>query len=167
MIHDMASLSWHVRTGWQNTWEQAPGVPATPSPRQRRTLRHRGLKNGHSRPCGRQCEKCRKMRQNPPSDVIRKLVHVEKKVNSSRSLHRRLTDTARACVVTCKTSQAQLWRGITVLWSHTGQDAEQLGLPTRRNAIFSTAAPENLHDQHSRDIDHRITSGNFGISMIR
>ena len=36
MIHDTASLSWRVRTmhliGWQNTWEQAPGVPATPSP---------------------------------------------------------------------------------------------------------------------------------------
>ena len=36
MINDTASLSWHVRTmhliGWQNTWEQAPGVPATPSP---------------------------------------------------------------------------------------------------------------------------------------
>ena len=47
MIDDTASLSWRVRTmhliGWQNTWEQAPGVPATLSPRQRRTLRHRGL----------------------------------------------------------------------------------------------------------------------------
>ena len=36
MINDTASLSWHVRAmhliGWQNTWEQAPGVPATPSP---------------------------------------------------------------------------------------------------------------------------------------
>ena len=36
IINDTASLSWHVRTmhliGWQNTWEQAPGVPATPSP---------------------------------------------------------------------------------------------------------------------------------------
>ena len=36
MIHDMASLSWRVRTmhliGKQNTWEQAPGVAATPSP---------------------------------------------------------------------------------------------------------------------------------------
>ena len=35
-INDTASLSWHVRAmhliGWQNTWEQAPGVPATPSP---------------------------------------------------------------------------------------------------------------------------------------
>ena len=36
IIHDTASLSRRVRTmhliGWQNTWEQAPGVPATPSP---------------------------------------------------------------------------------------------------------------------------------------
>ena len=36
MIHNTASLSWRVRMmqliGWQNTWEQAPGVPATPSP---------------------------------------------------------------------------------------------------------------------------------------
>ena len=36
MINDTASLSWHVRAmhliGWQNTWEQAPGVPATLSP---------------------------------------------------------------------------------------------------------------------------------------
>ena len=36
MINDTASLSWHVRAmhliGWQNAWEQAPGVPATPSP---------------------------------------------------------------------------------------------------------------------------------------
>ena len=35
-LNDKASLSWRVRTmhlsGWQNTWEQAPGVPATPSP---------------------------------------------------------------------------------------------------------------------------------------
>ena len=47
---------------------QTPGVPATPSPRQRRTLRHRGLKNGHSRPCGRSAKKAAKMRQNHPSD---------------------------------------------------------------------------------------------------
>ena len=36
MINDTASLSWHVRAmhliGWQNTWEQTPGVPTTPSP---------------------------------------------------------------------------------------------------------------------------------------
>ena len=36
MINDTASLSWRLRAmhliGWQNTWEQAPGVPATPSP---------------------------------------------------------------------------------------------------------------------------------------
>ena len=36
MVNDTASLSWRVRAmhliGWQNTWEQAPGVPATPSP---------------------------------------------------------------------------------------------------------------------------------------
>ena len=36
MIHRTACLSRRVLTmhliGWQNTWEQAPGVPATPSP---------------------------------------------------------------------------------------------------------------------------------------
>ena len=29
-IHDAARM--HYEFGWQNTWEQAPGVPATPSP---------------------------------------------------------------------------------------------------------------------------------------
>ena len=28
---DMNALRMHL-IGWQNTWEQAPGVPATPSP---------------------------------------------------------------------------------------------------------------------------------------
>ena len=68
MIYNTASLSWRVRTmhliGWQNTWEQAPGVPATLSPRQRRTLRHRGLKNGHSRPCGRSAKNAAKCGKN-------------------------------------------------------------------------------------------------------
>ena len=36
MIYNTASLSWRVRTmhliGRQNTWEQAPGVPANPFP---------------------------------------------------------------------------------------------------------------------------------------
>ena len=36
MIQSTACLSRRVPTmhliGWQNTWEQAPGVPATPSP---------------------------------------------------------------------------------------------------------------------------------------
>ena len=39
--------------GGRTPGSQTPGVPATPSPRRRRTLRHRGLKNGHSRPAGR------------------------------------------------------------------------------------------------------------------
>ena len=72
-----ACVSLHTRRrrmhliGWQNTWEQAPGVPATPSPRQRRTLRHRGLKNGHSRPCGRSAKNAAKCGEKPISDVIR------------------------------------------------------------------------------------------------
>ena len=75
MIHDKASLSWRVRTmqllGWQNTWEQAPGVPATLSPRQRRTLRHRGLKKLALTSMRTECEKCRKMLQKTIPDVIR------------------------------------------------------------------------------------------------
>ena len=42
-----------------------PGVPATPSPQQRRTLRHRGLKNEHSRPCGRSPKKAAKCSEKP------------------------------------------------------------------------------------------------------
>ena len=44
-----------------------PATPPPPIPRRRRTLRHRGLKNGHSRPCGRSAKKCRKMLQKPDS----------------------------------------------------------------------------------------------------
>ena len=44
---------------------QTPGVPATPSPRQRRTLRHRGLENGHSRPDGRRAKNAAKCSKSP------------------------------------------------------------------------------------------------------
>ena len=59
-------------TNWgdRTPGSQTPGVPATPSPRQRRTLRHRGLKNGHSRPCGRSAKnaaKCGKI--TPPQNL--------------------------------------------------------------------------------------------------
>ena len=33
-----------------------------------------------------------------------------------------------------------------------------------RTCIHSTAAPENLHDPHNRDIDHQETYGNCGMS---
>ena len=46
---------------------QTPGVPATPSPRRQRTLRHRGLKNGHSRPCGRSAKNAAKCGEKWPS----------------------------------------------------------------------------------------------------
>ena len=58
--------NWGDRTPGSPT----PGVPATPSPRQRRTLRHRGLKNGHSRPRGRSAKnasKCGKI--TPPQKL--------------------------------------------------------------------------------------------------
>ena len=52
--------NWSGRTPGSLT----PGVSATPSPRQRRTLRHRGLKNGHSRPCGRSAKNAAKCGKN-------------------------------------------------------------------------------------------------------
>ena len=57
---DDMSLSIHHR-GHAPSWSgrtpgsQTPSVPATPSPRRQKTLRHRGLKNGHSRPGGCGC----------------------------------------------------------------------------------------------------------------
>ena len=58
--------SWGDRT----PGSQTPGVPATPSPRQRRTLRRRGLKNGHSRPAGRSAKKAAKCGKiTPPQNL--------------------------------------------------------------------------------------------------
>ena len=56
--------------GGRTPGSQTPGVPATPSPRRRRTLRHRGLKNGHSRPAGRSAKKATKCGKiTPPQNL--------------------------------------------------------------------------------------------------
>ena len=65
-VDDMSLSICHLAPNWGNRTPGSltPGVRATPSPRQRRTLRHRGLKNGHSRPSGRSAKtaaKCAKI----------------------------------------------------------------------------------------------------------
>ena len=76
---------------------QTPGVPATLNPRRRRTLRHRGPKNGHSRPGGRSSKNAIKCGKNPTLPFFRELVvrireqiHRENSGNSSK-IDRRLT----------------------------------------------------------------------------
>ena len=62
---------------WQNAWEsRLQATPPPPSPRRRRTLRHRGLKNGHSRPCWRSAKNAAKCGKNPTPPIIRDKVHV-------------------------------------------------------------------------------------------
>ena len=62
--------------GGRTPGSQTPGVPATPSPRTRKTLHHRGLKSGHSRPNGRSAKNAAKCGKIPLSDVIRKLIEI-------------------------------------------------------------------------------------------
>ena len=72
------SISLHACTklGWQNTWESDSRRPRHPEPSTTKNYSSSRAEKWALTSMRTECEKCSKMRQNLPSDVIRKLIGI-------------------------------------------------------------------------------------------
>ena len=138
--------NWDGRTPGSLT----PGVPATPSPRRRRTRRHRGLKNGHSRPAGRSAKNVAKYGKiaNPHNLNILSMNRSEAPPGTAGNLSLHFTATS----TNMQELQLRHLHGILQCLGHPG-----LSLHNDRHV---------KHDLHNRGIGYPSTYCNWGTSMV-
>ena len=166
ITHHVHAPNWSGRT----PGSQTPGVPATPSPRQRRTLRHRGLKNGHSRPAGRSAKnaaKCCKITppQNlnilsmnrseaPPGEAGNLSLHITGTSTTAKELHLRHLHSFLQCLNHEHLSGGGGGGGWWWLWLSQMSSEGALkrwipAAPTRRVRVCPRATPQPSDHQMS------------------